>query len=49
MQQKTHMQDQVTNRIAMLMNEQHKKLKQTTDDIATFILVVAVLALGVVW
>jgi len=43
------MQDQVTNRIAMLMNEQHENLKQVFDDIATFVLVVTVLALGIVW
>ena len=49
MQQKIHMQDQVNNRIQMLMNEQHEKIKQVADDIATFALVLVVLALGVVW
>ena len=49
MKQKIHMQDQVTNRISMIMGEQHEKIKQAADDIATFVLVVVVLALGVVW
>lgn len=43
------MQDQITNRIALIMNEQHEKLKTAAEDVATFVLVVAVLALGVVW
>ena len=41
------MQDQISNRIQMLMNEQHEKIKQVVDDIAT--LVVVVLARGVAW
>ena len=49
MQQKIHMQDQVSNRITMLMNEQHEKIKQAADDIATFVLVLTVLTLGIVW
>lgn len=49
MQQRIHMQDQVINCIAMLMNDQNEKIKQAADDIVTFVLIVAVLALGVVW
>ncbi len=49
MQHRIHMQDQVSNRIQIIMNEQHEKIKQAANDIATFVLVVVVLALGVVW
>ena len=49
MQQKIHMQDQVTNRIQMLMNEQHEKLKQTAEDIASLVLILVILVLGVIW
>ena len=43
------MQDQVSNRIEMIMNDQYEKIKQAADDIATFVLVLTVLTLGVVW
>ncbi len=49
MQQKIHMQDQVTNRIQMLMGEQYTGMKQTADDIASIVLIVTVLAIGIVW
>ena len=49
MQQKIHMQDQVTNRIAMLMNEQHEKIKQAADDVFSLVFVVVILAVGLVW
>jgi len=49
MQQKIHMQDQVTNRIQMLMDEQYQELKQAADDIASFVLIAVILAIGLVW
>lgn len=49
MQHKMHMQDQITDRIKMIMDERHEKVKQVIDDIATFSLVLIVVALGVVW
>jgi len=49
MQQKIHMQDQVTNRIQMLMNEQYQEIKQAADDIASFVLIAVILAIGLVW
>jgi len=49
MQQKIHMQDQVTNRIQMLMGEQYKEIKQAADDVTSLVLIVVVLAIGVVW
>jgi len=49
MSQKIHMQDQVTNRIQMLMGEQYQEIKQTADDVASFVLIAAILAIGLVW
>jgi len=43
------MQDQVTNRIQMLMNEQYQEIKQAADDIASFVLIAVILAIGLVW
>ncbi len=49
MQQKIHMQDQVTNRIQMLMGEQYQEVKKTADDVASFVLIAVILAIGLVW
>ena len=49
MQQKIHMQDQVTNRIEMIMNDHYEFMKQVVDDVISFILVVVILAIGVLW
>jgi len=49
MQQKIHMQDQVTNRIQMLMGEQYQEMKQAADDVVSFVLIAVILAIGLVW
>jgi len=49
MQQKIHMQDQVTNRIQMIMDEQYQGIKQIADDLAGFVFILVILAIGVVW
>ncbi|MCF7970297.1 MAG: hypothetical protein K9L22_03910 [Methylococcaceae bacterium] len=49
MQQKIHMQDQVTNRIQMIMDEQCQEIKQAADSAASFVLIVVILAIGIVW
>jgi len=43
------MQDQVTNRIEMIMNDHYQSMKQIADDVASFILVVVILAIGLLW
>ncbi|MCK5356265.1 MAG: hypothetical protein KAJ63_14200 [Methyloprofundus sp.] len=48
MQQKIHMQDQVKNRINMIMGE-HNWLHQFIDDLLTVGFIITVLALGVIW
>jgi len=48
MQQKIHMQDQVRNRIDMIMGE-HDWFHQLIEDILTFGFIITVLALGVIW
>ena len=49
MHQKIHMQDQITNRIEIIMGEQHNNLKQVMNDLATIILFITILAVSVVW
>ena len=49
MQQKIHMQDQVTNRIQIIMDEQYQEIKQAADDVASFVLIALILAIGLVW
>jgi len=43
------MKDQVTNRIEMIMNDQYEFMKQVVDDVISFILVMVILAIGVLW
>lgn len=49
MQQKIHMQDQINNRIDMIMGEQHEWFKQVIEDLATFGFILTVLAVGIIW
>jgi len=49
MQHKIHMQDQVTNRIQMIMDDQHKDIKQIANDIGSIVLIVIVLSIGIIW
>ena len=49
MQQKIHMQDQVTNRVEIIINDQYGKIKQIVNEIATVALFLVILALRVVW
>ena len=49
MQQKIHMQDQVSNRIDMIMGDQQRWFKQVIDDIVTFAVVITILAIGIIW
>lgn len=49
MQQKIHMQDQINNRIDMIMDDQREGFKQVIEDLAIFGLIVTVLGVGIVW
>jgi len=49
MQQKIHMQDQVSNRIDMIMGDQYEWSKQAIDDLVTFGFIISVLAIGIIW
>jgi len=49
MKQKIHMQDQVTNRIDVIMEGQSAWAAQLIEDVATFSFIIAILALGVLW
>ncbi len=49
MQQKIHMQDQVTNRIDMIMQDQHHRLLHVVEELATLCFVVTIVAVGVIW
>lgn len=43
------MQDQVTNRIQIIMDEQYQEIKQAADSAASFVLIVTILAIGIIW
>ena len=49
MQQKIHMQDQVTNRIDMIMDGQDHWGRRVIEDLATLCFVVSIVAVGIVW
>jgi len=49
MQQRIHMQDQVTNRIDIIMEDQQHWLVQVIEDVATLCLVVSIVAVGIIW
>ena len=49
MQQKIHMQDQVSNRIDMIMGDQYKWFKQVIDDLVTFGFIITILAISIIW
>ena len=49
MQQKIHMQDQINNRIDMIMGDRHGWFKQVIDDLVTFGFVITILAIGIIW
>jgi hypothetical protein len=49
MQQKIHMQDQVTNRIDMIMQDHEHWFIHVIEDVATLCFVVSIVGLGVIW
>jgi hypothetical protein len=49
MQHKIHMQDQVTNRIDMIMQDQQHWLLHVIEDLATLCFVVSIVAVGIIW
>ena len=49
MQQKIHMQDQITNRIDMIMQDQQHWLLNVIKDLATLCFVVSIVAVGINW
>ncbi len=48
MQQKIHMQDQVNDRVEMIMKD-HKWLTHVIEDCMTFGLIATILAIGIIW
>ncbi|BCG63582.1 MAG: hypothetical protein methR_P1310 [Methyloprofundus sp.] len=49
MQHNIHMQDQVTNRIELIMGDQRLWMRRILEDLMTFSLITAMLAVGIVW
>jgi len=49
MQHKIHMQDQITNRIDMIMGDQQHWLVHVVEDLATLSFVVSIVAVGIIW
>ena len=49
MQQKIHMQDQITNRIDMIMGDHEHWLVHVVEDLATLCFVVSIVAVGIIW
>lgn len=49
MQQKIHMQDQITNRIDIIMQDQQHWLLHVIKDLATLFFVVSIVAVGIIW
>lgn len=48
MQQKIHMQDQVSDRVDLIMKD-HKWLTHVIEDLMTFGLILIILAIGIIW
>ncbi len=49
MQHKVHMQDQITNRIDMIMNDQKHWIIHVAEDLATLSFVMSIITVGVIW
>lgn len=49
MQHKVHMQDQITNRIEIIMEEQKHWLIGILEDLTTLSFVLSIVTLGIVW
>ena len=49
MQHRIHMQDQITNRIEMIMEEQNHWFIQIIEDLTTLSFVISIVTLGVIW
>ena len=48
MQQKIHMQDQINDRVDMIMKDQ-KWFKHVVEDLMTFGFIITILAIGIIW
>lgn len=49
MQHKIHMQDQITNRIEMIMEDQKHWLTHIAEDLATLCFIISIVTLGISW